>query len=73
MAKSISAFAAAVNQNVRAEIARADIKDAELLATLGITRDTLATRRKGEREWTLGEIEKIAGLVEQSIDVLTRT
>jgi hypothetical protein len=73
-AAAAAPLAAVVRSNIRAEMARRDIKPQALVPILGVTKSS-AYRRLDEKdpvEFTLTEIDLVAAAFRISTDVLTR-
>ena len=49
-------------RNLKAELARKDIKTKDLAKIIGVADKTAANKLKGDTEFTLSEIKKIAAL-----------
>lgn len=66
-------FAQAVNANIKAEIARRDVKAADLADALGMSHDSINRRTAGRKLWTLPEVEAVAAFFEIRPEKLTET
>lgn len=63
MAKTLHPLSVLVNANIKAETARHDVTDQQILAATGMSIETLRLRRSGRHPWTLAEIAEVAPLV----------
>lgn len=71
MTTSLSPFAAGVNANIQAELARRNIAPGALSAQLGLSLDQIRRRRKGSTQWQLDEIAKIGAFLGLDPSALT--
>lgn len=72
MANQLSALANAANANIKAEMARRGVAQADIADVLGLSRDSIGRRRSGALPWQLDEIDAVARFLEVSPNVLTR-
>lgn len=63
-------FSARVTRAVKAELARRDMKGSELVAVLGIGRNAVYTRLRGNAPFDTEELARIAGHLGISLDTL---
>jgi hypothetical protein len=52
-------LAAGVAETVRVELARQDVKTAQIMEWTGLTGQTVRARRRGESDWTLAELDAL--------------
>lgn len=70
MANEITEFTRHVAGNVKAELARRDLSGADLIPVLGISRNAVYARLRGERSFEVNELAHIANFIGVSVDVL---
>ena len=64
-------FAAQVNGNIKAELARRGISSSEVAGQIGKSVDAVQRRLSGKQEWTLSDIGAIARMLGVDTSVLT--
>ncbi len=57
-------------QNIKAEMARADMTIGDMAKALGLSRNGFSFKLNGKREYTLAELNKMADLFGVSVDYL---
>lgn len=55
-----TALAAAVNDALKAELGRRDVKPAQIIEWTGRSAQTIRDRRAGRSDWTLSDVEALA-------------
>ena len=73
MARDITDFTRRVAGNVKAELARRDLSGSDLIPILGISRNAVYARLRGERSFEVNELSLIADFIGINVDVLVRS